>query len=129
VASPGVGPDGNLYVNYATNILRYNGATGEFLNEFVGGLPMAPLAPAFQGQYAYVGGGSGPVLKYDATSGSFIGPFIPQGAFRLAESIVFAPDGSMWCAKETLIISAISVDSTGVRASFSMSWCKKGQGD
>ena len=74
------GPDGHLYVASSQNnrILRYNGETGAFLNEFVpdgaGGLRF-PLGIAFgpDGDFYVASFGNSRVLKYHGSTGAPLG--------------------------------------------------------
>lgn len=78
----GFGPDGNLYVGSGPNsqILRFNGATGEFIDEFVDSAQFqgGPSDLRFVGDRLYVSQWNnsrpfnGGVLVYDAFTGDFI---------------------------------------------------------
>jgi WD40 repeat protein len=80
------GPDGNLYVSSAgtDSVLRYDGQTGTFLDEFVsagsGGLDN-PVGLAFgPDARLYVASSStDSVLRYDGRTGEFIDEFVPSG--------------------------------------------------
>jgi hypothetical protein len=108
------GPDGNLYVANTRlfeptggGILRYNGHTGAFIDTFVapgsGGL-LNPLSVVFgpQGDL-YVGSattnskliaspGTSTVLRYDGTTGSFLGTFVTpdSGGLRYPAALLFS---------------------------------------
>jgi streptogramin lyase len=81
------GPDGNLYVgNFLTSeILRFNGVTGEFMDIFVsagsGGLSgPGPLMLFGPDNNLYVcSENNNSVLRYDGTTGAFIDAFVPSG--------------------------------------------------
>src|SRR5207248_2976388 len=76
------GPDGNLYVVSHDNnsVLRYNGATGAFINAFVasgsGGLN-APFYLAFgpDGNLYVSGSGTDTIKRYNGSTGAFLGDF------------------------------------------------------
>jgi hypothetical protein len=87
------GPDGNLYVtNFADySVLRFNGATGEFIEAFVSPGSSGPYFPTGLGvlfgpdNNLYVSSrGNGPldsqVLRYDGKTGAFIDAFIATGS-------------------------------------------------
>jgi len=94
-----------LVASSATNsVLRYDGATGDFLGEFVaagsGGLekPVGIVFGPDDNLYVSMNGGTEPrVLRYDGATGDFLGPFtavMPDG-IRI---IVFGPDGNLYGA-------------------------------
>lgn len=97
-----------LYVaSYRTDsILRYDGATGEFIDEFVpagrGGLDgprMIRFGPDANGdgiQELYVAAGD--VLRYDGKTGAFVDVVVARGEGGLdgAVGLTFGPDGSLY---------------------------------
>jgi hypothetical protein len=107
------GPDGDLYVaNSFVNdaisggILRYDGKTGDFINTFIapgtGGLikPLTlnfgPDGDLFVGSADAVGGGvakpgTSAVLRYDGTTGEFLGTFVTpdSGGLRHPSYLLF----------------------------------------
>ena len=111
------GPDGNLYVGdhvlHANQtprgrILRFQGTTGAFIDEFVpfssGGLkhPFGMLfAPDRRGKLdLYVADGPGNVLRYDGTTGAFISEFVPlhSGGLDFPLGLAIGPDGCLHVA-------------------------------
>ncbi len=118
------GPDGNLYVGDWSGgepeddflgfgrILRFDGTTGEFIDEFApfgsGGLqhPFGMVfAPAVENPneldlyVCEVAVGS--ILRYDGTTGAFIETFVPNGSGGLDAplALTFGPDGSLYVAE------------------------------
>ncbi len=99
------GPDGNLYVaNVVGNdIVRFNGATGAFMDIFVaagsGGL-QSPRDLAFGPDgniYVTSSGNTGGVLRYSAATGAFLNAFVPPGSdLFLPRQLVFGPDSNLY---------------------------------
>lgn len=89
-----IGPDGNLYVTSGQfgapgqlqGVLRYDGKTGAFIDEFAGvgqlanprGLIFGPDGDLYVADHS---GGSpaGRVLRYDGDTGEYKGDFVPAG--------------------------------------------------
>ena len=106
VASPtdaDFGPDGNLYVNSADTdeILRYNGTTGDYIDEFVppgyGGLDH-PRDFMFgpDGDLYVCSGHTDQVLKYNGTTGEFLGVAVPKSyGLDYPISLIFGPDNQL----------------------------------
>jgi len=107
------GPDGNLYVadgDGPGRIVRYNGVTGAFIDEFV---PLAGNGGMMNPQ-GLVFGPSGKndgkldlyvcsaftssILRFDGTTGAFLGEFVASGAGGLYRPIglTFGPDGNLY---------------------------------
>jgi hypothetical protein len=98
------GPDGNLYVSGVnSDILRYDGGTGAFVDVFVadgtGGLDQ-PVGLAFgpDGNLYVANNPIGPstILRYDGGTGAFIDTFASGGGLSGANGLVFGPDGSIY---------------------------------
>jgi hypothetical protein len=89
IANPGqsiFGPDGNFYVadSAHSQILRFDGSTGAFLNVFVSGIP-APRGMTFgnDGRFYAVSAPaffSCSVQRYNGTTGAFIDTFLAPNA-------------------------------------------------
>jgi DNA-binding beta-propeller fold protein YncE len=98
------GPDGNVYV--AENggaVLRYNGATGAFINTFVaqgsGGLSgVYGLAFGPDSNLYVASQSTNQVLEYNGATGAFIKAFIPAGSGGLDApyGVTFGSDGSLY---------------------------------
>src|SRR5262249_21664421 len=96
------GPDGNLYVTSSGNaVLRYDGTTGAPLGTFVtagsGGLSgAAGITFDPSGSYLYVAsGGSSQVLKYNASTGAYVGVAASAGVSAPID-VQFGSDGLLY---------------------------------
>jgi hypothetical protein len=81
------GPDGNLYVggSYSSNVVRYDGTTGAYIDTFVaagsGGLFAAQgLAFGPDGNLYVCSNFSHQILRYDGHTGAFLGTFVSAGS-------------------------------------------------
>ena len=105
------GPDGNLYVTSGGNsdsVLRYDGRTGEFIDQFVtsgsGGLnqPTGLIFGPDDNLYVSSGNPAVPssdnVLRYDGQTGAFIDEFVPAGSGGMngPTGLEFGPDGHLY---------------------------------
>jgi len=120
---------GRLYVagQSGNNVLRYNGQTGTFIDEFVvagsGGLS-SPTSMTFgAGGHLYVSsGGDDSVKRYD-TGGGFVGNFIAPGSGGLANpyGLAFGTDGDLFVVSQgtnsVLEYNGITGEPVGVFAS------------
>lgn len=90
------------------NVLRFDAATGAFVDEFVprqsGGLNLpwiALIGPHDGNIYVSSGHFRGPgqikaVLRYDGTTGAFLDQFVQPGQMDMAHSVMFGPDGNLY---------------------------------
>ena len=119
------GPDGNLYVSSSGPgtsfgaILRYDGVTGAFIDEFVtsdgtknGGLrfPWGVIfGPDFNLYVSNTGGNS--VIKYDGRTGQFKSVFVAANSGNLDSptDLSFGPDGNLYVG------SGLGVGSSAVK--------------
>jgi streptogramin lyase len=96
------GPDGNLYVSSASTnkILRYNGTTGAYIDDFATGLngphglTFGPGGDLFVSDYY-----SNSVLRFDATTGASKGAFVPaatSGGLSGPVGLLFGPDNNLY---------------------------------
>ncbi|NNF43151.1 MAG: hypothetical protein HKN62_08880 [Phycisphaerales bacterium] len=105
------GPDGDLYVTSDENqVLRYDGATGDFLEVFVsvadnGGLNQ-PRGLAFlpSGDLLVASRGTSAVLRYDGETGAFIEKFNRNGTATVMTldqpwTIRIGPDGDVYVSR------------------------------
>jgi len=89
------GLDGNLYVVSVLTgqILRYDGVTGAFMDEFVGGLDWPGRLRLGPDGNFYLGH-TGAVQRYDGITGAHIDDFVPAGTGGLtaASGLLFIPE-------------------------------------
>jgi outer membrane protein assembly factor BamB len=99
-----IGPDGNLYVSSLNNsqILRFNGTTGAFIDVFASGGTFLPQGLVFgpDGNLYVAGGGSHNVARYNGVTGEFIDNFVApnSGGLEEADGIGFGADGNLYVA-------------------------------
>ncbi|MEZ6088875.1 MAG: dockerin type I domain-containing protein [Pirellulaceae bacterium] len=102
---PTFGPDGNLYVTSNepghVKILKFDGSTGAslgtFVNTGVGGLSSASAIEFGPDGNLYVATvSSAGVLRYDGTTGAFLGVAASGNGIRRASGIDFGPDGLLY---------------------------------
>ena len=92
------GPDGDLYVTegHSSDILRFNGQTGQFEGVFAHGAGHLTLADGLgfgPDGYLYVSGfGSNNVVRFDGTTGAFVDVFTAGGALDGPTHFVFVPE-------------------------------------
>lgn len=103
------GADGNLYVlnEFSHNVLRFNGTTGAFIDEFIssatlGGAGVADpddmeLGP--DGNFyvsTHITSPSGAIWKFSGTSGALLGTFATFGATSHTHGLAFGPGGKVY---------------------------------
>jgi WD40 repeat protein len=111
------GPDGNLYVNSADDdsVMRYDGSTGQplpapgksgadFVDPHSGGLtsPWGGLTFGVDGNLYVSSWGTNDVLRYDGTTGDFLGEFARAGSGGLSgpHGLSFGPDGNLYVVSQ-----------------------------
>lgn len=96
--------DGLLVTSFGTNsVLRYNVATGSFIDAFVpsgsGGLA-GPRGAAYgpDGNLYVISAANNSVLRYNGTTGAFLSVFVPSGSGGLSNPIdlAFGPDSNLY---------------------------------
>ncbi|TWU08136.1 LamG-like jellyroll fold domain-containing protein [Stieleria varia] len=106
------GPDGNLYVaDYgASKVVRFDGATGTFIDDFVASGLTSPLGLEFgpDGDLYVANRGSAGVLRYDGTTGVLDSGF-NVASISGAEDLTFGPDGNLYVGSTS---GVIRVDAT-----------------
>ncbi len=105
-----IGPDSNIYVtsSAAPGVLRFNGTTGELIDQFIGsgGGLTNPQAMAFgPGGALYVASDSNEVLRYDAATGVLLGALVTDnpatadvdesGGLSGPTGLAFGPNGNL----------------------------------
>ncbi len=105
--NPTFGPDGNLYiVSQGPRILRFDGQTGEFIDQFADASPhqsgLAQMAFGPDGNlYTDLGGPNGrQALRYSGADGSFLGVAAEGNAIQRVCGIAFGPDGMLYLADQ-----------------------------
>jgi WD40 repeat protein len=89
-----IGPDGNLYVPSSTNVIRYNGVTGNYLDTFMTGTLRGGAFDA-AGNY-YVGdANTGNILK---NTGGVVSIFSNATNSNDIRNMKFGPDGKLYVA-------------------------------
>jgi sugar lactone lactonase YvrE len=104
----GFGPDGNFYVASGGYVLRYNGTTGAFMNNFV--TTAAPSERNGPFELLFMPGGDllvayqnsgGVVRRFNGTTGADLGAFTSGITLSFPRAMAFGPDGNLYVNRET----------------------------
>ena len=95
---PIIGPDGNLYVSgeFSGNVLRYNTATGAFIDVFAdisgeaGGIAFGPDGNLYLADFT-----NREILRFNGSDGSAMGAFV-TGIGGRPYGLTFGPDGNLY---------------------------------
>jgi streptogramin lyase len=100
-----IGPDGNLYVSSQANdrVLRYDGATGAFIDIFVaagsGGLDIPVGLDFGPDGNLYIASNLSTVRRYDGTTGAYIDAFVT--GLGHPTGVLFGPDDNLYvCSRD-----------------------------
>lgn len=100
LSSSALGVDLLITSTGSNSVLRYNGTTGAFVDEFIPGVDQfyRPIGLAMSGdRKLYVSGsGSDNVLRYDGNTGTFSDEFIAPGEIDYPLNVHFGPDGNLY---------------------------------
>lgn len=121
------GPDGKLYVttnnfytdeNIPYSVLRFDGQTGAFVDEFIES-GVTGIAFGADGKIYAAGNGSSTIARFDGTSGAFI-DFFSTGVYWPGQ-LQFGSDGNLyvpsWPYDQVLRFNGTTGESMGVFAS------------
>ncbi|MEZ6059075.1 MAG: cadherin-like domain-containing protein [Planctomycetaceae bacterium] len=113
------GPDGHLYVaDYgAGKIVRFNGTTGAWIDDFVASGLSSPLGLQFgpDGKLYVANRGSAGVLRYDGITGALDTGFV-VGSISGAEDLTFGSDGNIYVGSTSGVMRVNST--TGAISTF-----------
>jgi outer membrane protein assembly factor BamB len=113
------GPDHNLYVGLGdqSRVFRFDGQTGDFLNEFVG--PSTPgglgncrgIAFGPEGDLYVCSAANNQVLRYDGATGAFVGVAASGQGMSGPVGLTFGPDGNLYvgCALSNAVYAFTTV--------------------
>jgi len=95
-----IGPDGNIYATgyESDNIVRFDGATGAFIDEFVTMTQPVSLAFGPDGNL-YVASDLGHIKRFDGSTGAEIDDFLTL--VYTSEEMTFGPDGNLYVGAYT----------------------------
>jgi sugar lactone lactonase YvrE len=115
------GPDGNLYAvsQSSSQVLRYDGVTGAFIDVFVsagsGGLSI-PVGCDFgpSGDLYVVSNTNNSVIRYDGGSGAFVEVFVPNGSgLNHPTGLHWGPDDHLYvCSRNSDKVLSFDQDGT-----------------
>jgi sugar lactone lactonase YvrE len=101
------GPDGNFYVGNSAYVMRYSGSTGAFMNIFVpagsGGTRRGPHELLFMpgGDLLVAYQGSNEILRFNGTTGAYVGNFTSGRGLSFPRALAFGPDGNLYVNSQT----------------------------
>jgi secreted PhoX family phosphatase len=132
------GPDGNLYVSSGDSssgkILRYSGATGEFLGDFATSGLIRPYGSAFgpDGNFYVSSFLTDEIVRFDGKTGAFIDVFAAapktdrqSGQLNGPNGLLFTPDGRLLVTTQGSVAVADPTKPGAFKASFADGWASQ----
>ena len=92
------GTDGNLYVASpgSSQVLRYNGATGAFIDVFVANVDARGLTFGPDGNLYVTNFAANNILRFDRSTGAPLGVFASGGGLNGPVGVLFGPGGALY---------------------------------
>lgn len=121
------GPDGNLYAAADTQILRFDGKTGNSMGVFASGGGMQGAINLTFGPDGnlYVSSGYSQILRFNGKTGAFIDTFISDTSLAYPRGLKFGPDGNLYVVSYN---SASVLRYNGTNGAFMNTFVSSGSG-